>query len=282
MTPLLRLARLPLFAVALVASLSAALGGCATDCKEVDGKTVCETETLQGYRGSTIALPTQGYTPGIAQRLRISVLGGNVRIGKDAQASITVVGGAPAGQITAVCVPIIALKADQEAEAIEQMKNNVTCTAETQNGEIVINVFRDGSRDSSLSAQLLIGVPDDFSGPITALTEHGDISLAGVRGPIDAQVTKGIGNVGVTPGGPILATDPGNIYTNFGDVQLGIPAGSVLTVNAQVDSLGEIINNTGVAAEAGGTSQAQTFVVAPGGQGWTLRSDSGKAEIHNQ
>lgn len=284
-----RLLRLPAFSIAaatLVTALfgAASLTGCATDCKEVDGKTVCEAESLTQYRGQTVNLPAiTTYTPNTATRLRVNVQGGNVRLGSNAQASITVQGGAPAGTITVACVPIVAMKSDEKAEAEKQMAERVKCTAlhDTAANEIRVDVFREGERDSSLTAQLLIGVPDDFSGPVTAATEAGDVSLAGVRGAIDARIT-GIGNLGVYPASPILATDPGNLYVNHGDATLTIPAGSALTISAVSDDLSAVNNNTGFPAVEGSTAIAQTIVVNGGGQTWNVRTDFGSSLLQSQ
>lgn len=282
-----RLLRLPAIAAAtLVTALfgAATLGGCATDCKEVDGKTVCESETLTQYRGATVTLPAiTTYTANTSTRLRINVQGGNVRLGSNAQASITVVGNAPAGTITAACVPIVAMKSDEKAAAEKQMAERVHCTAvhDTAANEIKIDVYRDGERDSSLTAQLLIGVPADFSGPVTASTENGDVSLEGVRGPIDAQIT-GIGNLGVYPASPILATDPGRIFVNHGDATLTIPTGSALTIAAVSDSLSAVNNNTGFAAAEGGTAIAQNITVNGGGQTWNVRTEFGSILLQAQ
>lgn len=265
------------FGAALFAA--SALGGCASDCKEVDGKTVCEAESLVQYRGDTVNLPDQPYTAG--QRLRVKVQGGNVRLGTAAQASVTVAATAPAGTITSFCVPIVALKAEEKDAAASQMKNNVSCTAEVANGEVVLNVFRTGDRDSSLSAQLSIGVPADFTGPVTVETENGDVSLAGVRGAVDVSVT-GIGTIGVYPAAAIPATDPGRLYTNHGDIQLTLPAGSNLSITAKASDTGEVFNNTGITPVEGSTAQAATFVVGTGGQNWALQSDFGDIEISNQ
>jgi hypothetical protein len=278
-TRLLRLPALSVLSLGAVLLASASLGGCASDCKEVDGKTVCEAETLVQYRGETVNLANQPYTAG--QRLRVKVQGGNVRLGSAAQASITVAATAPAGTITSFCVPIVALKADEKDAAASQMKNNVSCTAEVKDGEVVLNVFRTGERDSSLSAQLSIGVPADFTGPVTVETENGDISLAGVRGAIDAVVT-GIGTIGVYPAAAIPASDPGRLYTKHGDIQFKIPAGSNLAVTAQTDSTGEVFNNTGLTPVEGSTAQAMTLVVGTGGQTWALQSDFGDVEVSNQ
>lgn len=281
-----RLLRLPALAAAsLVTALlgAASLGGCATDCKEVDGKTVCESETLTQYRGGAQTLPSVAYAPNIGTRLRVTVQGGNVRLGSDAQASITVQATAPAGTITAQCVPLVALKADQNAEAEKQMAERVHCTAvvDPATNEVKIDVYRDGERDSSLSAQLLIGVPVDFSGPVTASTENGDIYLAGVRGPIDAQIT-GIGNLGVYPAGPILATDPGRLYVKHGDTTLTLPAGSALTVSAVADDQSAVNNNSGFPADAGSTAISQNIVINGGGQAWNIRTDFGSILLQTQ
>jgi hypothetical protein len=268
-----------LFSLGAVLLAAASLGGCASDCKEVDGKTVCEAESLVQYRGDTVSLPDQPYVAG--QRLRVKVQGGNVRLGSAAQASVTVAATAPAGTITSFCVPIVAMKAEEKDAASAQMKNNVSCTAEVSNGEVVLNVFRTGDRDSSLTAQLSIGVPADFTGPVTLETENGDVSLAGVRGAIDAVVT-GIGTIGVYPASPITASDPGRLYTKHGDIQFKIPAGSNLAVTAQASDTGEVFNNTGITPVEGSTSQAMTLVVGTGGQTWALQSDFGDVEVSNQ
>lgn len=286
-----RLLRLPaIAAVTLVTALfgAATLGGCATDCKEVDGKTVCEAETLTQYRGGTQTLANVAYAPNTSTRLRVTVQGGNVRLGSDAQASITVQRGAPAGFITTACVPIVAMKSDEKAAAEKQMAERVHCTAVAvpdasgaTGGEVKIDVYRDGERDSSLTAQLLIGVPDDFSGPVTVLTENGDVSLAGVRGPIDAQIT-GIGNLGVYPASPILSSDPGRLYVKHGDATLTLPAGSALTIAAVSDDLSAVNNNTGFPAAEGATTIAQNITVNGGGQLWNVRTEFGSILLQAQ
>lgn len=270
MTRIFRSAFASLFAVGVAASLT----GCKVDCDKDGDKTTCIGQSTVQYTGTPIA---QSFAWSDGQRLKVSVTGGNLRVGNTASTSITInpysQGGAPAecSDTSKICVRFIPINndtKDRRDEATRQMKQvgdggNLQTSVGSDEGGVLVAVTQNaqnGKYNSTLSAVVDVWVPANFNGDIVATSDSGGISVRGARKA--AVVQTGLGSIAFDLADILPNTADNKITTENGDIIFTVPKTANINIQGQVGGANDTVlidNVEGWSQVEGSTDQAATF-----------------------
>jgi hypothetical protein len=228
--------------IAMLIGAAALAPGCATECHdETDpetGKTirVCEAENLVRYNGSE-ATETVDYVAG--ENIVINGVNGNIVVNDNG----------PADKVSVTFKPF-SFRGNDEADkdlAVEDMQNDLT-TSITPG--VSIDVGRAGGSNAMLGADLVVTLPDGYTGGITINVGNGflDANLGGTQafttidndgsGDIDVKNAAGplsiVGKFDINVAVLSWSDQDGAITSTgqLGDVSVSVPAGANGSIQA--------------------------------------------------
>lgn len=229
-------------ASAILFGLSTQVTGCACAQEEVTNEegetrtlTVCEPLTVFQGTEVTESVP---YTAG--QGIEIDGANGSVDV---------VVGSG--SDVTVSFRPKTARGGDEEEEAVAEMENDLTLTAEVQGDNVYIAATTAEGSNPYLAADITVTLPSSFAGPVDVFNDNGGadvdlrgtapssvrlkvdnggLTLRGAAGPLDIEQGNGTScDVGVAA----WATSDGTIACDSIDADITIPSGANGSIQVQ-------------------------------------------------